>query len=388
MKSKLVLATAVLSTMSFLTNCKKVEKSVEPQSSIQQNENGKIELFPNAKVVSENDSKLLTSVQENKLVFNGNSEFLNSMKVGDILIASVSEIAPDGYLRVVNSIEKSGGSYTFITSNSSLEKAVKNGNIHVEFPVMFNANEGIDNGKTTGYSGTTSKTIPLNRVLYDKDGNQSTDYDQVSTQGSLVLSAYMSVDMNFSWGSLTYFDAKTTFGASNSQTLTIGGTFSLPQKTVKIYNNSTIPSVNFVVGGVPVNIKPVVDVYVDYGGSITAQAKFGYKGNTTISPEVKYQSGAWTTVAPRSLSLVGYKPNVNLNANFNASIRPRITFSLYGCQSCASAYLEASVYGKLACSLFPNVSKNIVAGFSVSAGANLFGYHKDYPVFLNYQWNL
>lgn len=388
MKNKLLLIATVFASLALTTSCKKETQTIEPTTNVQGSENGKIELFPNAKVVSETESKNLTTVTDEQLIFTGESTFLNDVKVGDILIASVSEITPDGYLRVVNKIEKSGNVYTFSTSNSSLEKAIKNGNIHVEFPIMFNDIESTETGKTSAlFTTSQSKTIPLNYVLYDKDGNKtSTLYDQVRTDGSLVFSANMSIDMSFSWGSLQYFDAKTTFAASNSQTLTIGGTLNIPQKTVKIYNNSTIPSVNFVVSGVPVNIKPIVDVYVDYGGSITTQAKFGYKGQTSYSPEIKYQSGSWKYMATKSASLVGYKPNVALNANFSASLRPRVTFALYGCQKCASAYLEASVYGELDCSLTPTVSKKISGGVKLGAGAILFGYNKDYPSFYQYEF--
>lgn len=388
MKNKFIIASIVCLGMLSTTSCKKEEKTIDPTSTTQQGENGNIELFPNAKVVSDTENKNLTSVTEESLTFTGSSDFFNSIKVGDILMSGTSELAPDGYLRSVNSIEKNGNTVVFHTSNSSLEKAIKNGNIHVEFPIMFNANEDLETGKTSAlYTNTQTKTIPLNHILYDKDGNKTgTLYDQISTNGSLVFSATMSIDMNFSWGSLNYFDAKTTFAATNSQTLTMGGTLTIPQKTVKMYGNTSIPSVNFVISGVPVNIKPYVDVYVDYGGSVTAQAKFGYKGQTSYTPEIKYQNGSWKYLSVKSASLVGYKPNVNLSANFSASLRPRITFALYGCQSCASAYLQASVYGDLDCTLSPTITKKVSGGVKLGAGATLFGYHVDNDSFYNYSF--
>lgn len=386
MKKTLILAVVAIASIGLLNNCKKTEQAIEPSSSVQQSENGQVELFPHAKVVND-DIKKQTLITEESLTFVGESEFLKAVKVGDILIAGTCDLAPDGYLREVNRVEKNGDSYTFHTTNSSLEKAIKNGNIHIEFPVMFDANEDLENGKTSAnYTNTQTKTLPLNYLLYDKDGKANTLYDRITTNGSLVFSAKMTVDMNFSWGTLHYFSAKTTFGAANSQTLTIGGTMNIPQKTVKIYANSTIPSVNFVVSGVPVNIKPYVDVYVDYGGSITAQAKFGYKGQTTYTPEIRYQNGNWKFYSVRSASLVGYKPNVNLNANFDASLRPRITFALYGCQKCASAYLQASVFGNLECSLSPTVTKKISGGVKLGAGATLFGFNINNDAFYTYKF--
>ena len=174
---------------------------------------------------------------------------------------------------------------------------------------------------------------------------------------------------------------------SNSGNSTISRTSSNTVSPSELANVTSIPSAGFFVGVVYVSIKPYFNLYIDYSGSISAYATFGYNGSTTITPQIRYQNSAWTTSAPITHSLTGTKPVTNVSATFNASLRPRLTFSLYGCTSCASAYLEASVSGKITCSISPP-SKQIRANLGASAGAVLFGFNKDYTNFLNYPINL
>ena len=392
----------------LLTNCNKfeTEADLEPQNNVKiepqvtgtihENENGRIELFPNAKPVTVTDAKMLTEITSDKLVYRGENSFFNSIKEGDILISPNTDIAPDGFLRLVYRVEKTADGYVFHSTNTTLDKAIKNGELHLAAPIMFPSEvetlgdvfTGENETKSAGtFSLTRTFTYPLNHRLYDYDGNSSTTYDQVRTNGNFSLSASMILDLTFSGGDLTYLRVRTPFTASNSQTLTLGGTLNLFSRTSQLANVTTIPSAGFFVGAVYVSIKPYFNLYIDYSGSVSASATFGYNGSTTITPQIRYQNSAWTTSAPITHSLTGTKPVTNVSATFNASLRPRLTFSLYGCTSCASAYLEASVSGKITCSISPP-SKQIRANLGASAGAVLFGFNKDYTNFLNYPINL
>lgn len=406
---------SLISAGLLLTNCNKFENQadlepmnnenarVEPQGTIHENENGRIELFPNAKPVLVADAKMLTAITPDKLVYKGENDFFNSVRAGDILISPNTDIAPDGYLRVVNLVEKTPDGYIFYSTNTTLDKAIKNGELHLAAPIMFPAQTGdvVDGSEIVGedksggngvesagtFTLTKTFTYPLNHILYDYNGNYSSTYDQIRTNGSFSLTASMILDLTFSGGTLTYLRVRAPFTASNNQTLTLGGSLNLPSKTSQLANVTTIPSAGFFVGVVYVSIKPYFNLYIDYGGSINAYATFGYNGSTTITPQIKYQNNAWTTSAPITYSLAGTKPVTNVSATFRASLRPRLTFALYGCTSCASAYLEGSVYGSITCSLSP-LSKQIKGGLAASAGAVLFGFNKSYNNFLNYPFNL
>lgn len=385
MKKKIILAVAVFASIGLLTDCKKTEQVIEPSRSVQQNENGYIELFPHAKVVSPELVNSLTTVSEDQLVFSKDNEFVENIKLGDILIGSVSEKAPDGFLRTVNKIDKINGSYVFYTSNASLEQAVKDGKVHVEFPIVFNDIENTEVGKVSGFTSSTSKTINTSNIFYDKDLNNGTTSDQVRTNGSLVLSANMSVDMNFSWGSLTYFDAKTVFTATNSQTLTIGASVPFLNKSKVLYTNNTFPSVTFYVGAVPIVIKPKLDIFAQITGDINAAVSYSYKGTAQITPQIKYtKSTGWKTYAAKSVSLTGIRPNATLSGELEASVNAKITFSLYGCQKCSSAFLQAGVFGGLEFTATPSISKKLSAGFKVGAGATLFAQNVAYDPFFKY----
>lgn len=409
MKKKLTLSILSLILAGLLlTNCNKFETQdiepqgntkgkIEPQGTIHENENGRIELFPNAKPVSVTDAKKLTAITPDKLMYTGTNDFFNAVKEGDILISPNTDIAPDGYLRVVTRVEKTADGYIFHSTNTTLDKAIKNGELHLSSPIMFPsevetlgdvfATENETKSTRGTFTLTRTFSYPLNHTLYDYDGSSNTTYDRIRTNGSFSLTASMVLDLTFSGGNLTYLRVRTPFTAANTQTLTLGGTLNLPSRTSQLANVTTIPSAGFFVGAVYVSIKPYFNLYIDYGGSISAYATFGYTGSTTITPQIRYQNNRWTTSAPITYSLTGTKPVTNVSATFRASLRPRLTFALYGCTSCASAYLEASVYGRITCSLTPP-SKQIRAGLAASAGAVLFGFNKSYNNFVDFPVNL
>lgn len=372
MKNKFVFAIAVLGLLSFSTGCKKECDKVEKK--VESNENGKVELSENTRIIPENLSKSIVSVNETSVVFNAENDLLSSIKVGDIIVASVSERAPDGFLRTVNKIEKSGTSYTFYTTQASLENAIVNGEIHIDRPVSLNIDQENSNysaAKTDAYSNSYTRSIPLNYVIYDADRNNATTYDQVKTNGSLVLNANMFLDIRISGGRLQYFVANTTFGATNTLSLTVGGVLTVAPTSKNIFT-STLPNVTFFVGSLPITIKPKVDVYVDYSGRVSAYAKYSYNASASIKPQIKFESGVWSYSFTRAISAVGNKPITNLSASADISLRPRITFMLYGC-TCASAYLQGEAYLNLSASVSPYY-KTLKAGLRAGAGANMFGY--------------
>jgi hypothetical protein len=388
MNKKLSLSASVLASASllFYTGCKKIEKEalqptpspVEGATTKSSNEHGSVELSANTRIVSNEINKTLVAIDEATLTFKGESEFLNNIKPGHILVASLNDVAVDGYLRTVISVEKNGDTYVVFTSQASLENVIVNGNIHVEQPLTFYADE---NQKLSSVGTSTSKTIALNKVLYDKDGNVSTTYDQLSTSGNVVLSASLFLDITFSGSTLTYFKANTQFSGNHTQSITAGGTITIPSSTKKLLV-AKLPAVSFTVGILPVTIRPNLDVSLDYSGTINANATFGYNGTVSVKPEIKFQNNTWSYGALRSMSVVGNKPVVNLNATLSATIRPRLNALLYGC-TCASAYLQAEAYVNLQASAFP-VSKTLKAGIKGGAGANMFGYSPSNNALFNY----
>ncbi len=386
MKYKFVFAIAVLGLLSFSTGCKKECDKVEKK--VESNENGKVELSENTKIIAENLGKSIVSVNETSVVFNAESDLLNSIKVGDIIVASVSERAPDGFLRTVNKIERNGNVYTFFTTQASLENAIVNGEIHIDRPISLNIeqpNTTNATAKTDAYSNSYSRTIPLNYVVYDVDRNNATTYDQVKTNGNLVLNASMFLDIRISGGRLQYFVANTTFGATNSLSLTIGGVMTAAPTSINIFNSS-LPNVTFFVGSLPITVKPKIDIFVDYSGSVSAYAKYNYNASASIKPQIKFESGVWSYSFTKSISARGNKPTTNLSASANVSLRPRIPFMLYGC-TCASAYLQGEAYLNLAASISP-YSKTLKAGLRAGAGANMFGYSPSNNAIFNYSVNL
>ena len=341
------------------------------QQAVSQNQNGNVELSANTKIVSEKINSALTEATEGKLVFRGEDKFLEQVKAGDILVAAPNEVAVDGYLRNVTRVEKTGDSYVFYTSQAKIEQAVKNATIRMKAPIAFKGgNRKIKGDQQEAYSQNFSHSMPLNYIIYDVDGNYSSTYDQIKTNGSLTFSANMYLDMNISNNQLTYFYATSDFGMTHNQNVVIGGSVSA-SGSIRVFQ-SVLPNLTFTVGILPITVKPTMEVFLGYSGSATAQVTFGYTGRANAKPIIQFTSGAWSYGFNRSISATRNPVSSVVSATMTGLIKPKVTMALYGC-TCASAYAQGEIYVTLKSTASP-ASVQVSAGVKGGAGANLFGY--------------
>jgi hypothetical protein len=368
MKKHLLFSCMMLASTMFFSSCgEKVAEQIQPQQeTTSKNENGFVELSANTKVVNADINNSLRGISESSLTFEANNAFFDKIKAGDILVAAPNEIAPDGYLRTVIRVEKNGNSYVFHTQQAKIEEAVKNANIHIETPLRFNPEK--NTAKTAdNFSQNFSQSIGLNWIIYDRDGNNSTTIDQIRTSGSLTLSAGMFLSMQIQNNQLRYFYTSTNFNARHDQSIIVGGSVNVSGST-RVYNQP-LPNVTFTVGVLPITVKPTMEVFLGYQGTANASVTFGYTGQATAAPNIKFENGAWSYGFSRSISATRKPLSTNVSATLTGSIKPKVTFALYGC-TCASAYIQGEVYVTLT---VPS-SAPLRAGIKGGAGANLFGY--------------
>ena len=58
-------------------------------------------------------------------------------EVGDIIVSGVTEYAPYGFLRRVESVERSRGQCVMTTTNASLEEVLPDGDFHIDIPMVL-----------------------------------------------------------------------------------------------------------------------------------------------------------------------------------------------------------------------------------------------------------
>ena len=103
MKKILKLAFFFILVLSISNSCKKNEEEEEKPHAIEINEQ--------TKVMPVESRQHITSIDPNTytFTFNGSDNFINDLTVGNILVDSMSTLAPYGYLRKITAITENKG---------------------------------------------------------------------------------------------------------------------------------------------------------------------------------------------------------------------------------------------------------------------------------------
>jgi len=120
---KKTLKLVVFLTLSLLisNSCKKKEEEEEQPHEIAVNEQ--------TKVMPVESRQYITSIEPNTytFTFNGSDNFINDLTVGNILVDSMSTLAPYGYLRKITAITEDKGNKQIQTELVTLTEAVPKG---------------------------------------------------------------------------------------------------------------------------------------------------------------------------------------------------------------------------------------------------------------------
>ena len=157
-----------------------------------------IELDANTIVLDTATTKKIQSVTVTAITFNGSTAQIQALTPGNIIVSDVAANAPNGFLRMITSIQKNGATTTVITTTVTLTEAFKE--LH------------INSSKTYYEDDTTAKpttafepfTKDIDQVLYDADGDESTTHDQVKVTGKLEIKPTVNVDFDITKRSVKY----------------------------------------------------------------------------------------------------------------------------------------------------------------------------------------
>jgi hypothetical protein len=367
--SKITLAASVALVLGF-QSCQKA-----PQPAIVSTENGTIEAYEHTKVV---DGKQLdvTTVSAQGLVLRGSQTALATIKVGDVLVAPVLPNAPQGFLRKVKTISISGDIATLTTDEAALNDALKTANIHIKRQV---APEVVSDR-------ASSFTKTFDEVLFDADGNTATTYDRVRLEGSAAFTPTMSMDIDISWGSITYFNAGVNFAETLNTKLTAGGTIPF-NVSREVYNQNLSPFTVWI-GWFPIVITPQVIVTIGANGAATAVVVANFTATANQNAYIRYQNNAWTNGGSRTLTTAYNYNGTSVSVNAKGYVEPQLKFKLYGFDG-ANARIMAQGYLLLNASLYPTAGCSLKGGVSAGAGAQLWSIASvSYPELLKYETTL
>lgn len=283
----------------------------------------------------------LDSVSEDRsvLTFAGTTEQLGSLEQGDVIVAGISEKAPDGFLRKVASVTASEGQVEVQTEPATLEEAVTKGSLRVSEELLPADVQG--GYVQPGVELASALLVPLvgnpdygweirldHVVLFDLDKSVKTTDDQVWADGSIRFNMALDVQLDFDWGLQYLYLAGT---ADEAVDIRIGGQLSLAAPHVsKKVGTYVLKGMERKIGPIPVVIKPILNVTVNVDGSASVGFEAGVKQSFSATAGVQYADKKWTPIGRLEKAFEPYPAKLTGNLDVAASGELEVGAQFFG----------------------------------------------------------
>ncbi len=316
---------------------------------------------PETKLLEPQNYQLLNSFQSDQIIFNDPGEvgFLDSLMVGDIIVSGTNDVAIYGFLKRVTSIQRDGGEVILGIDQAFLDEAFIDGIIKVE--AQLNPDDTLRD---------LEFKVDKSLVMYDKDGNHSTTFDQIKIDGDLSTKFGMGMEIDI--GKRTF---KLTNDVKHSGTVNlnweltdIGGIGLTIDKEKKMYTWALAP-IWITVGAWPIIITPRVDIVGKVEGSLKGSAAVELNISATGNTYIEYENG-WTTGGDESQEVT---PSIEaaLESELKISLGPQISFRPYGMDIAESTVALSSFANATGSVGTSGTACEIKAGVSLDGIVNL-----------------
>ncbi|NOY49371.1 MAG: hypothetical protein GXO88_02205 [Chlorobi bacterium] len=292
----------------------------------------------NTKVIDLETRNAISKIDTSNFTFtfNGSTDELSALKVGDILVDSGSEIVAYGYLRKVKKIDSSRGETIVETEPAGLTEAILQGSIDFNSgKLKISQVQRMELAK--GVKLKTLKNTDFTVFDMDYDMEFGSGNDKVSVKGNTSLS--MEVFFKFKWDycilcappevEVSLFESGieldqtasinvvSEYGASISERIPLATFYFQPW--------------TFAIGPVPVVFIPKVQLFVEVDGSVSAEFSTGASESFNGRLGAKYTSDdGWSTIADKTFIFDYYPPQLDLSASVKANVGPEVSLMLYG----------------------------------------------------------
>ncbi|MBX3225020.1 MAG: hypothetical protein KF795_31170 [Labilithrix sp.] len=323
-------------------------------------------LFPSTKLLSPEDlAALEPDAGDGRLVFRRTPAMIEGVEPGAILVGGPSAATPNGLLRVVVGVEKRGEGLALETAIAPPQLAFKKLHARVARPVSLD--DGTldlhDTGAPLGFGGKSTRTAPVNVVLFDGDGDTSTTNDQLRIEGAFTGAITYDLSLDLDWGDVFDLPAAVAACVKSVAKVLTGKKPScaiedmLPEVKVVFSVDPRLSSELRIVGQAArsfekdfdiakVHLAPIplggflvflpsLDVIASVEGGASASFRAGVKGHVelTSSVTVSSRSAGQPKIAPVRVSDSGFDiedPEVGLHAHAKAKLGVRLNVPLYG----------------------------------------------------------
>ena len=336
----------LLVLVATLTACPEPAKPPPPEA--------KAVLFPTTKVADADTRAALQSYDSasGAMVFAQSTPTLENLKVGDVIASEPSSAADGGYLRKINSVQRSGSGFTLQTQPATLLEAIKEARLLYEAPLtpdqVQSATPELQGVKLRPMAGPCvgycfEATVNAEVCLTDACGNA-----KVKLEGSVKFNMGLKLDSKWSCcvPPIDWFEA--SVGVSEQANLKITGNIQgSVNKRIKIatYNFNPIT----ISLGIPLVFFPSVALYVGVDGSASVNFEYGVKQTFGYRLGVRWENGK------------GWNPIKEFTPTFAQDPAPTL-------RGAAKIFTYAEVEPKLSLYKIADIQANFKAGPELEAG--------------------
>lgn len=359
------------------TNCQKDESIyLEPTRDIV--------LFPNVKVIDDNDfSNLVASIDSTDYTIHGHSNLLNEyeLSAGDIFVSGVGY----GLLRKIDSTSTQDNITRLYTSQATFDDAIEEGYFFHQSALTTQMIDSVE----YLYEGVK---LMSDATKDDDEFKFDIDIDlgySVRLKGELTMKNDIVFELDISrllrLRKVQYGFESTTNAEIE---LSAGGSFNF-NPSLQIFTLHFTPIVIPTV--IPIVITPRLDVYVGLDGSAEASVSTSVHGEFNYQVGVLFERGdGWSTYNTPSYDWDFNPPQATLEASATAYVQPEIGLMLYGV---IGAYMDARVYSEIAVTPLSLPLWELFIGYRVGIGARatILGFELfdvNYPELLADKWLL
>ena len=365
----------LLSSLAFplLLGCQKDENSIN-----EYNRTKNSQIYENTFILSQEILDKISSVGDNSISFSEQTSKYG-IKKGDILIGGISKQTPEGILKEVTGI--SADKKQILVSDASLEQAVRTGEIIFDQKLDFSNLTSEETTKGLNFSeGKGEYDFNLdfdNLVLYDKDGDSTTNVDRIVLNGGISFSIHPKIKMSFNEEVVSaYFGSEIPGKAYLNIQSKAGEAFLEKEKRIlkKKLTPFLIPA-----SPVPIVISPKLEIYAGMEAGTKSNFKVGAEDEFVVSASVNYnKTSNWTSNKNFTNSFDFVTPEFFSDMTSKIYVYPKLTFLV---NKLAGPYIKTEGYFKGEVDVDGNPWWSIYGGLEASLGMDMKFLSKYIPNF-------
>lgn len=293
-----------------------------------------IYIEPEIEIIKEPDTKILGSADLNSIsnLDDSNIYFSQPMDylVGDIIVGGVSEKTPYGILEKITNV--SSDKKSFGITDSFISEAIDEGEFSLNKKLTINDLENKINSKIVKSKNSDYEfSYPIDKVLYDMDGNLETVGDQIRMSGEILFNMEVDLDLKFNKG-LKYFNFKTVTEVESNLELKCGSENiinSIDEKKI-LYDEYFAPIVIPTPLGFPLVIIPNIEIEAGVEGELNGEVTSNIGAKLNLKNELVYEFSEWNKNTESNIEFYYEAQDSYFKTNIKGYVEPKLNLLVYG----------------------------------------------------------